>query len=64
MRSYTVRAFDADALELTLDFVVHGDTGVAGPWARAARPGDEMLFMRAGRRLRARPGRRAAPARR
>jgi NADPH-dependent ferric siderophore reductase len=45
MRSYTVRAFDRDALELTLDFVVHGDAGIAGPWAAAARPGDEMLFM-------------------
>lgn len=44
-RSYTVRAFDAAALELTLDFVVHGDAGLAGPWAAAARPGDEMLFM-------------------
>ncbi len=45
MRSYTVRNFDADALELTLDFVVHGDTGIAGPWAVAARPGDELLFV-------------------
>jgi NADPH-dependent ferric siderophore reductase len=45
MRSYTVRAFDADARELTLDFVVHGDTGIAGPWALAARPGDELLLL-------------------
>ena len=45
MRSYTVRHFDAVALELTLDFVVHGDTGIAGPWAVAARPGDELLFV-------------------
>ena len=45
MRSYTVRDFDAAALELTLDFVVHGDTGIAGPWAVAARPGDELLFV-------------------
>ena len=43
MRSYTVRAFDAG--ELTLDFVVHGDAGLAGPWAAGARPGDELLFM-------------------
>ena len=44
-RSYTVRGFDAAARELTLDFVVHGDEGVAGPWAAAAQPGDEVLFM-------------------
>jgi len=43
MRSYTVRAFEAG--ELTLDFVVHGDAGLAGPWAAGARPGDELLFM-------------------
>ncbi len=45
IRSYTVRAFDPVALELTLDFVVHGDEGVAGPWAAAAGPGDEILVM-------------------
>jgi NADPH-dependent ferric siderophore reductase len=44
-RSYTVRAFDESTRELTLDFVVHGDAGVAGPWAAAAQPGDEILFM-------------------
>jgi NADPH-dependent ferric siderophore reductase len=43
-RSYTVRAWNPAALELTFDFVVHGDEGLAGPWARAARPGDELLF--------------------
>src|SRR5687767_10059888 len=32
-RRYTVRSWDAGAHELTLDFVVHGDEGVAGPWA-------------------------------
>jgi NADPH-dependent ferric siderophore reductase len=35
-RRYTVRAWDDEAKELTLDFVVHGDEGVAGPRARAA----------------------------
>jgi NADPH-dependent ferric siderophore reductase len=25
--------------------VVHGDAGVAGPWAASARPGDELLLM-------------------
>lgn len=44
VRTYTVRSFDADAAELTIDFVVHGDAGVAGPWAAAARAGDEILL--------------------
>lgn len=42
MRTYTVRDWDAEAGELTLDFVYHGDEGVAGPWAAAAKPGDEV----------------------
>ena len=43
-RRYTVRAWDAEAHELTIDFVVHGDRGVAGPWAAAAAPGDVLVF--------------------
>jgi len=43
-RRYTVRSWDQAARELTLDFVVHGDDGVAGPWARRARPGDVLVF--------------------
>jgi NADPH-dependent ferric siderophore reductase len=39
-RSYTVRDWDPERLRLTLDFVVHGDRGVAGPWAAGAQPGD------------------------
>jgi NADPH-dependent ferric siderophore reductase len=39
-RTYTVRDWDGE--RLTIDFVVHGDEGVAGPWAAAARPGDEL----------------------
>jgi NADPH-dependent ferric siderophore reductase len=27
---------------MTIDFVVHGDRGLAGPWAAAARPGDVL----------------------
>ncbi|MCX4646583.1 siderophore-interacting protein [Streptomyces sp. NPDC055059] len=38
-RTYTVRAWDPVARELTLDFVVHGDEGIAGPWARDVQPG-------------------------
>jgi NADPH-dependent ferric siderophore reductase len=44
-RTYTVRAWDEAARELTLDFVHHGDEGLAGPWAAAARPGDGVYFM-------------------
>lgn len=42
VRTYTVAAFDPDAKELAIDFVVHGDSGVAGPWAAAAQPGDSL----------------------
>ena len=41
-RTYTVRAWDPAANALTIDFVVHGDEGVAGPWAASARPGDVL----------------------
>lgn len=43
-RRYTVRSWDAEAARLTLDFVVHGDSGVAGPWAAAAQVGDVLVF--------------------
>lgn len=46
-RTYTVRAWDAERAQLTIDFVHHGDEGVAGPWAARARPGD-VLQLRAG----------------
>ncbi len=44
MRTYTVRGYDEAAGELVLDFVVHGDEGLAGPWAQRAQPGDELLL--------------------
>ena len=43
-RRYTVRSWDADLRLLTIDFVVHGSTGVAGPWAANAAPGDVLVF--------------------
>jgi NADPH-dependent ferric siderophore reductase len=43
-RTYTVRAWDPATRELTLDFVVHGDEGLAGPWAARAQPGDVLRF--------------------
>ena len=44
MRTYTVRSFDEDTHELTIDFVYHGDEGIAGPWAASAKPGDVLWF--------------------
>ncbi|MFG3498437.1 siderophore-interacting protein [Streptomyces sp. NPDC047928] len=44
-RTYTVRAWDAAQRELTVDFVVHGDEGLAGPWAARARVGDTVRFL-------------------
>ncbi|SEO66185.1 siderophore-interacting protein [Actinacidiphila rubida] len=44
-RTYTVRTWDPDAREMAVDFVHHGDEGLAGPWAAAARPGDGIWFM-------------------
>lgn len=41
-RSYTVREWDPAGCRLTLDFVVHGERGVAGPWAARAQPGDTL----------------------
>ncbi|MEU6773956.1 siderophore-interacting protein [Streptomyces sp. NPDC046759] len=44
-RTYTVRAWDPEHSEVTLDFVVHGDEGLAGPWATRVRPGETVRFM-------------------
>lgn len=44
-RTYTVRALDHEAGELVIDFVHHGDTGLAGPWAASARPGDRLRML-------------------
>ncbi|GHG67633.1 siderophore-interacting protein [Streptomyces griseocarneus] len=44
-RTYTVRSFDRAARELVIDFVFHGDEGLAGPWAAQARPGDEIRML-------------------
>jgi NADPH-dependent ferric siderophore reductase len=44
-RTYTVRSWNPGTRELALDFVVHGDEGLAGPWAVRARPGDVLHFM-------------------
>jgi NADPH-dependent ferric siderophore reductase len=43
-RTYTVRAWDDMELTLTVDLVVHGAAGIAGPWAATAQPGDEIVI--------------------
>ncbi|MEJ1201500.1 MULTISPECIES: siderophore-interacting protein [unclassified Streptomyces] len=44
-RTYTVRHWDAELREMTLDFVIHGDEGLAGPWAQRVQPGETVRFM-------------------
>lgn len=43
-RTYTVRRVDQPAGTIDIDFVVHGDEGIAGPWAAAAQPGDRVVL--------------------
>jgi NADPH-dependent ferric siderophore reductase len=45
IRTMTVRRADSAAREITIDIVVHGEQGVAGPWAAAAEPGQTMYLM-------------------
>ncbi len=45
VRTYTVRRVDPEARQITVDFVVHGEHGVAGPWAAAAKAGDTIHLM-------------------
>ena len=45
VRTYTVRSVDASRRQISIDFVVHGELGVAGPWAAAAEPGQPAYLM-------------------
>jgi NADPH-dependent ferric siderophore reductase len=45
VRTYTIRRWVPEVPEMWIDFVVHGDEGIAGPWAASAQPGDPVRFM-------------------
>ncbi|WP_026303640.1 siderophore-interacting protein [Jongsikchunia kroppenstedtii] len=55
LRTYTIRAVDREKKEIALDFVVHGDAGLAGPWARSVQPGEEVRFLGPGSGYRPNP---------
>ncbi|WP_458116925.1 siderophore-interacting protein [Arthrobacter sp. D2-10] len=44
-RTYTVRRINPADRTIDVDFVVHGDEGLAGPWAARAKPGDQIALM-------------------
>ncbi len=45
MRTYTIRALRADAAEVDVEFVLHGENGPASRWATHARPGDRLQMV-------------------
>jgi NADPH-dependent ferric siderophore reductase len=47
-RTYTLRRADAERQQVTIDFVVHGDEGIAALWAAHAEPGDVLTMSGAG----------------
>ncbi len=44
VRTYSIRRFDLDAGQLWIDFVTHGEEGIAGPWAASAQVGDPVVL--------------------
>jgi NADPH-dependent ferric siderophore reductase len=47
-RTYTLRRADVERQQVAVDFVVHGDEGIAAPWAAHAEPGDLLALSGAG----------------
>jgi NADPH-dependent ferric siderophore reductase len=43
-RTYTIRSYDRLTNEMAVDFVIHGDEGLAGPWAAQAEAGAQVGF--------------------
>jgi NADPH-dependent ferric siderophore reductase len=55
-RTYTLRRADPRRQQVDIDFVVHGDEGIAAPWAARAEPGDVLTMSGAGGAYRPDPG--------
>ncbi|MDR2380286.1 MAG: siderophore-interacting protein, partial [Bifidobacteriaceae bacterium] len=49
VRNYTVRHHRPELGELDVDFVAHGEAGIAGPWAQRAQPGEPIALIDQGR---------------
>jgi NADPH-dependent ferric siderophore reductase len=45
LRTYTLREVNPRTAEVVIDFVYHGEAGLAGPWAAAASAGSELLVL-------------------
>jgi NADPH-dependent ferric siderophore reductase len=45
IRTFTISGLRAEARELDVDFVLHGDLGPASRWAGRARPGDRIKIL-------------------
>jgi NADPH-dependent ferric siderophore reductase len=45
LRTYTLREVRPDTGDIVIDFVYHGDSGLAGPWAASATEGSEMFVV-------------------
>ncbi|MDK8664159.1 siderophore-interacting protein [Corynebacterium coyleae] len=43
-RTYTLINLDSSTGDFDVDFVTHGDAGLAGPWARVAKVGEKIGF--------------------
>ncbi len=45
VRTLTVRRVEPEARQIAVDVAVHGEHGIAGPWAAAAQPGQPIHLM-------------------
>lgn len=45
LRTYTVRSADTQAREICIDFVTHGEHGIAGAWAGRVQPGAPVYLL-------------------
>src|ERR1700683_751000 len=55
-RTYTLRRADAERQQVAIDFVVHGDKGIAAPWAAHEEPGVILPLSVSGGAYRPDPG--------